>query len=310
MTLATLTAEYIAYRQAGGTDFRSTAQVLGTFCRAVGGGREVVTVEDGALRAFLDGPGPLTRYWHKKHSALLGCYRYAVSRGYLAALPPPLTAPTPKAPASAPAYVYSRAELRRLLDAAGRLRRQRGHLPPRTLQTLLLVLYGAGLRLGEALGLTWADVDLAAGLLTVRDTKFYKSRLVPLGPDLHAVLRRHAGTRGAGGTVFTDRTGQPLLAGTVRRTFRHLCTRAGVRRTDGARYQPRLHDFRHTFAVHRLTAWYQAGADVQRWLPALATYLGHGSLSALQVYLTMTPELLAAAAQRFVQYAFPEAAHA
>ena len=82
-----------------------------------------------------------------------------------------------------------------------------------------------------------------------------------------------------------------------------------MRRSDGARYQPRLHDLRHSFAVHRLTSWYRQGADVQTLLPYLSTYLGHVNLAATQVYLTMTPELLQEAARRFQQYAFEERYH-
>jgi site-specific recombinase XerD len=84
---------------------------------------------------------------------------------------------------------------------------------------------------------------------------------------------------------------------------------AGVSRDDGARYQPRLHDMRHSFAVHRLTSWYQQGADVQKLLPQLATYLGHVNIAATQVYLTMTPELLHEASVRFEKYAFQEVCH-
>jgi integrase/recombinase XerD len=84
---------------------------------------------------------------------------------------------------------------------------------------------------------------------------------------------------------------------------------AGVSRDDGARYQPRLHDLRHSFAVHRLTSWYQQGADVQKLLPQLATYLGHTNIAATQVYLTITPQLLHEASVRFEQYAFQEVRH-
>ncbi len=82
-----------------------------------------------------------------------------------------------------------------------------------------------------------------------------------------------------------------------------------MHRDDGARYQPRLHDIRHSFVVHRLTSWYQQGADVQKLLPQLATYLGHVSIAATQVYLTMTPELLHEASVRFENYAFREVRH-
>ena len=88
--------------------------------------------------------------------------------------------------------------------------------------------------------------------------------------------------------------------------FRCLCEHTGIRRTDGARYQPRLHDLRHSFAVSRLTTWYQQGADVQTLLPQLSTYLGHAKIAATQVHLTMTPEILQQASRRFERCAFTE----
>ena len=93
------------------------------------------------------------------------------------------------------------------------------------------------------------------------------------------------------------------------RLFGRVRRQAGIHRDPGARYQPRLHDLRHTAAVHRLVAWYQAGADVQALLPHLATYLGHVDIASTQRYLSMTPALLHEASQRFAQYAQPEARH-
>ena len=91
--------------------------------------------------------------------------------------------------------------------------------------------------------------------------------------------------------------------------FVKAAAEAGIKRNDGGRFQPRLHDLRHTFAVHRLTSWYRQGADVQKLLPQLATYLGHVRLRDTQVYLKMTPELLQAASQRFECYAGKEGGH-
>jgi site-specific recombinase XerD len=140
--------------------------------------------------------------------------------------------------------------------------------------------------------------------------------LVPIGPDLCGALRHYAERRPKGDRTHTaesaflvDCHGSPLQDGTVRRAFAQLRRCAGVSRMDGARYQPRLHDLRHAFAGHRLTAWYRAGADVQRLLPQLSTYLGHVSIAATQVYLTMTPELLQEACVRFGRYADPEGHH-
>jgi site-specific recombinase XerD len=106
---------------------------------------------------------------------------------------------------------------------------------------------------------------------------------------------------------FTGKDGSRLIYQTVRQAFRQLRNSAGVHRHDNdARYQPRLHDLRHSFAVHRLVSWYQSGADVQKLLPHLSTYLGHVHLRATQVYLTMTPELLEVASERFAEYVFKE----
>lgn len=169
------------------------------------------------------------------------------------------------------------------------------------------MLYGAGLRLGEALALTLQDLDLPEACLRIREAKFFKRRLVPLGHDLAAVLttyvaaHRH-GTAGAA-PLFCFREGSPLSQSAVRSAFRRLRAHAGVHREGGARRQPRLHDLRHAAAVHRLLAWYRSEADLQARLPTLATYLGHVDLVATQRYLTLTPELLREASARFERYA-------
>ena len=121
--------------------------------------------------------------------------------------------------------------------------------------------------------------------------------------DASVGRRRAAASSSAG-------AGRRFTCGTLEDAFQRLREHAGVRRSDGARYQPRLHDLRHTFAVHRLTEWYRQGADVQRLLHHLSVYLGHAHLAATQVYLTMTPELLQQAGTRFERYARGEDGHA
>ena len=235
-----------------------------------------------------------------------GFYRFAIARGYVTDVPLPKTVPKP-AQAFVP-YVYSHAELRRLLAATASCQNPRSLLDPVTCRTLLLLLYGAGLRISEALALTLADVDLDAGLLQVRDSKFYKTRIVPISSDLLGVLaqyltHRPAGQRAPDAAFLLSRAGKPVTRASAENTFQRLRQRAGVLRHDGARYQPRLHDMRHSSAVHRLVSWYRSGADVQRLLPHLATYLGHVNIAATQRYLTLTPELLQAANKRFERYA-------
>jgi site-specific recombinase XerD len=163
-------------------------------------------------------------------SALRGFYRFARSHGLVARVPLPTT--LPKRPPSETPYIFTRDELRRLLDATARSRTS--ELDPSTMRVLLLLLYGAALRLGEALGLTIADVDLDMALLTIRDTKFYKTRLVPVGPDLCRVIQQYAeqrrgrpGAPPSDATFLTGRSGRPLRAGTVRRAFARLRQSAG-----------------------------------------------------------------------------------
>jgi site-specific recombinase XerD len=238
-------------------------------------------------------------------------FDYARRHGWITSCPLPTQ--IPKKPPSGAPYIYTHEELRRLLETAENFSKPTRQIESDTLRTLLLLLYGAGLRVGEALALNLSDVDLTSAMLTIRDTKFYKTRLVPLGINLNQVLKNYAESRQQADRPQADdspfligKNGARLAYPTVNRSFNQVRAESGIQRSDGARYQPRLHDLRHSFAVHRLTTWYRAGADVQRLLPKLSTYLGHNNLSATQVYLAMTPELLQAAAVRFAQYAFRE----
>jgi site-specific recombinase XerD len=167
----------------------------------------------------------------------------------------------------------------------------------------------AGLRISEALSLRLTNVDLTDGVLTICESKFYKTRLVPMSPALTGTVGEYVAQRAKehptqlDGALFLTRTGVPVARHTAENVFTRLRVRAGVLRHDGGRYQPRLHDLRHAFAVHLLVSWYRQGADVQRLLPQLATYLGHVHIAATQRYLTLTPELLHEASQRFERYA-------
>lgn len=314
MKLAQLTNQYVALKQSMGSRFRTEAAILKAFCRAMGD-VQVAEVKPDRVRAYLDGTGAVTRFWHRKHTALSGFYRFAVGRGYAACSPLPRILPKPPAPFKP--YIFTQAELRRLLQAADAALHPRAQLQGATLRTLLLLLYGAGLRIGEALALTVEEVDLHEGLLTIRPGKFYKSRLVPIGPRLAGVLRTYAGRQRRSkkrqrpdSPFFLTRSGNAVTRSMAERAFCRLRGLAGVLRDDGARYQPRLHDLRHAFAVHRLVQGYREGADLQRLLPQLSAYLGHLNVSATQRYLTLTPELLKEAGARFERYACPEVDHA
>ena len=308
MQLDAMITTYITYRQSLGERFHNNAQTLKSFCRAIGGKTEAADIRTEQVNDFLNGKGPITASWHDKYNALLGFYRYALSRALLKTSPLPTV--KPQRPQPFVPYIYTHEELRRLLAAALIYQKRQGKLEPHMVQMLLLLLYGAGLRLSEALSLRLADVDMKQAVLTVRDSKFFTSRLVPLDISLNEMLCQYALRRQQAGysqaddaPFFVKRNGQSLNIHIIESVFRRIRQKAGISRTDGARYQPRLHDLRHTFAVHRLTSWYQEGKDVQRLLPQLSIYLGHRYLAATSVYLTMTSELLSQAAQRFEHYA-------
>lgn len=302
---------YVVYKQSLGMRFATEARTLKSFGKSVGN-VDLDRIGPRQVRAFLDGNGPMTRFWHRKFSALSGFYSYCLARGYCHQLPLPTTCP--KCPQSFTPYIYSENEIKRLLDAAA----ERGacNVCASTSRTLILLLYASGLRISEALNLDMADVDLEDGLLKIRETKFYKTRLVPTGKDLthvlleYAVLRSERSPRGPDAPFLLTRQGErPSRAG-AEEAFKQIRERAGVRRDDGARYQPRLHDLRHTFALARLVRWYREGADVHRLLPQLATYLGHVHITGTQRYLTMTPELLQQASLRFERFVFGSDDHA
>jgi site-specific recombinase XerD len=308
VNLHALVERYIALHRALGKPFVTNASRLRGFVRAMGPDASIGDVTPERVTAFLTGGGPRTRNYHVKHSILRGFFLYARSRGHLSAIPLPALVPKPPPPFQP--YIYSHEELRRLVGAVDSVRRRRDcTLEPATVRAVLLLLYGAGLRVSEALALDRQDVDLEGSLLRVHASKCFKSRLLPLGATLTRALA-HYGARpakqppGEQAPFFTTRRGGRVRQRTVRGYFRLVCERAGIRREDSARYQPRLHDLRHTFAVHRLTAWYRQGADVQALLPQLCTYLGHRDLAATQRYLSMTPELLQQASGRFERYAF------
>ena len=310
MTLREAIEQYILWRQAHGAKFTTARNLLRQFLRHADGDAECDAVTMAQVLAFLAGEGPVTRHRENKNYALAGFWRYAISRGYARCSPLPDN--EPRSPLRAPPYIYARDELRRLFDSTAVEISRRGarQLDAVTFRTLLLLLYGAGLRFSEATGLTRADVDLSEATLTIRATKFYKSRLVPVGPQLAAVLDRYMPLRRCGGLaqgqaafLLANRDGTRLASSTVQAAFDALRRIAGVHGASGGRQIPRLHDLRHSFAVDSLTSWYRQGADVQRLLPVLSTYLGHSDLEGTKVYLSMTPELLQQASLRFARYA-------
>jgi len=155
MKLPEAVAAYVAYKLSLGMRFATEARTLKSFYRTLGD-IDMRDVDADRVYAFLDGNGPITAFWHRKLSALRGFYSFAIARGYTTSSPLPLT--VPEEPRTFVPYIYSRDEMKRLLAAT--VDRERCNLSSPTCRTLLLLLYGTGLRIGEAVGLNLADVDL------------------------------------------------------------------------------------------------------------------------------------------------------
>jgi integrase/recombinase XerD len=201
-------------------------------------------------------------------------------------------------------YIYTRDEVRKIMAAARRIGPP-GSLRPVVISNLVGLLYTTGLRIGEALRLTLGDVDLKRRVLLIRETKFKKTRYVPLSGSavnhLKAYLRqrRKAGLpTSADAPCFVNLWGNSYGQAGFTTIFLELIRKIGIRGPKGQR-GPRVHDFRHSFAVNRLLAWYREGSNLAAKLPVLSTYLGHSTVTCTEVYLHATAELLESAGRRF-----------
>ena len=235
MTLRDAIEHYIVWRRAHGAKFTTAANLLRSFLGHADGNAACDAVTMTQVVAFLAGKGPLTRHRENKYYVLAGFWRHAIGRGHASRSPLPSSEPRP--PLRPPPYIYSRDELRRLLDPATIEVCRQGavQLDAVTFRTLLLLLYGAGLRFSEATALTLADVDLSETVLTIRGTKFYKSRLVPVGPELAKALDAHVALRrgyklsqGPASFLLANRDGTRLASSTVQEAFDDLRRIAGV----------------------------------------------------------------------------------
>ena len=191
-------------------------------------------------------------------------------------------------------YIFTHVQIRQLLHAIDRLRPDpRSPERHRIMPELFRVLYGCGCRCGEVLRLRVADVDLDTGVLTIRQGKFRKDRLVPLTPALTDRLRRYAIVMNLvdpEAVFFPNPYGKRYDIGSIYHIFRWALRQCGI--PHGGRGRgPRMHDLRHTFAVHCLERWYRQGEDLNASLPLLVAYLGHQGLNGTQRYLRLTPEL-------------------
>lgn len=292
--------DYLRIRRALGFKMENAGRLLPQFLGYLESvGAETITTEHAVRWATLpSAANPV--WWGVRLTAVRGFARYLQTIDARAELPPTGVLPAAAGGRRPTPYVYSEAEIVALMAAAGGWR---ARLAAATLQTLIGLLAVTGMRIGEAIRLDRSDLDLEHARLVVRNSKFGKSRQLPLHPTtieaLRAYLRRRDQLRPSVETpalLITER-GKRLDRHHVEWQFRLLRKRTGLSPRPGSR-PPRLHDARHSFAVHTMLDSYRAGGDPAACLAQLATYLGHADPGASYWYLSAAPELLALAAAR------------
>lgn len=261
------------------------------------------------IEAFLvSRPRKRPRSYNHLISVVRRLFNWMTKQHYLDSFP--LHIQTRQVTSQMPPFLFTPAMAQELLACAGRLKDSRNtHLRGITYRTIFALLYGLGLRVGEVSRLCLSDLDLEQSLLTIRQTKFYKSRLVPFGPRMKELLEEYLEMRFKKygpplpeDFLFTFFGGRPINRHTIGMTFQSLISQLGLQVPEGVS-PPRLHHLRHSFAVNTLLRWYRAGIDPGSRLLHLSTFMGHVNPTSTAVYLTITPDLLQEANLRFEQFA-------
>ena len=293
---------FINLRCLSGTDYQSQAQLLGYFDRFVFEQKcnmPCITREitDCYLKS-LSHLAPRTR--SNRFCVVRQLCEYLARSDPRSYVPEPLKV-IPSQGTHQP-YIYTHSEIQRLLGAASKMSPENS-LQPHTYQTLLGVLYSTGIRIGEALALNLEHFHSTDRRLYIAEGKFRKARWVPLSTstgralEQYLIRRSQIKPRSSDSPLFINQRFRRLHQCTVNQNFRKLLRQSGIHHNKHT--GPRIHDLRHTFAVHRLLAWYRDGQDVNARLPSLSTYMGHVDIHSTQVYLQPTAELIEQVNRRF-----------
>jgi integrase len=299
-TLQAALDDYLALRRALGFELRLQGRHLQRFVDFAQAANAAHITTELALQWATQPTDAQPAQWANRLGMVRRFAQYCASIDPRTVVPAPdllpyrLVRPTP--------YIYRDEQIAQLIRAARALPPQAG-LRPHTYSTLFALYAVTGMRTQEPLRLDRDDVDLANGVLTVRGTKFGKSRYVPIHPSTVRALRRYAARRDRlcpapqSPGFFLSEQGTRITQWSVRWTFVKLSHQIGLRHSGDSR-GPRLLDFRHRLAINTLSRWHRRGVDVERHLPELATYLGHVHVSDTYWYLSATPELLGQALRR------------
>ena len=308
LSMSMLAKQYLKYRRKLGYQLRIEGRLLLSFAKyADRSGHRGPLTSDLAIRWARQPRGADRLYWARRLEIVRCFARYRAGFDPNTEIPP--AGIFGKAHRRTRPYIYSPDEIVSLVKLAHQLKSKTG-FRCMTYAALFGLLACTGLRISEALRLTCADVDLRRGILTIRETKFRKTRLVPLHSSAALALSQYAASRSVecpqaeSLPFFLSESGRSLSYSTVRWTFRQLCHRMGLVQKAGQR-RPRIHDLRHTFACRRLLEWYRQGKNVEHLIASLSTYLGHAKVTDTYWYLTGFPELLEVVAGRFERFVTP-----
>lgn len=310
MKMQDLVNSYIEYRDSLGESCTIQLKyLLKQFSREMGTNINVKDVTTEMVLVFLVGKkGMITNSWFSKRTVIRGLFNYAKLKRYIFEIPLPDF--SPQKPAKYIPYIYSNKELKSLFDSALTYQKGPSQVDPVMIRTILILTYTMALRRREVLLIKLKDIDLAKKTILIEQSKFYKTRYVTFNQQIkdiiiHYLLHRKEKciTQDSGSYLFVWKGNKPFGGSLLDAIFSKIRLEAGIKRTDGAVYQPRIYDLRHTFATNRLISWYEEGKDVQILLPVLSTFLGHHRLDYTSVYLSMTNKLLEEANKKFNHYA-------
>ncbi|WP_353072134.1 tyrosine-type recombinase/integrase [Tunturiibacter gelidoferens] len=292
MKLSEGIGHYVLFKRAAGLKYQTEESTLLGFLVLLGDVQlsEVMTQD---VLTFLNSQPSVTFSWRRKYRLLMYFFEYWAVREAMPTLLMPN--PRPKVRQTFVPHIYSREHIHSLLKATFKSQKRYSCLiSPQTFRTLILLLYGTGATVGEALGLGLTDMDLKTGMLTIHNNRSDRSRRIPICSDLQNAIRGYVAWRSSlqihCDRLFVKNDGYALITTSLIINFRKLRKIACITRHDGSKSQPTMQDLRPTFAVHRITSWIRNGADLNRMLPALAVYMGHAGLASTQKYLLMTPE--------------------
>ena len=291
MKVSTAVKEYIVWKHSLGIRFTSIERFLLAFTRYIGE-RDLREVTAAEIARFLNRTRVISPTWQQNYDKLDRFFRYLQISGKTNRNPMPRRAP--HTPSGFVPYIYSRAEIKRLTDRAIIKKvAQRPLMDVETFRTLLLFLYGTGVSVGEALNLRKGNINFRSNVIQIARHEDSPFRKIPISHDVKKLLTSFL-TSPARRSIrceyaFATITGRKLSPITVIGNFRLLRRYARVTAPDNSYHQPRMHDLRSTFAVHRIESWYREGIDVYKMIPALAVYMGRVGLRSTEKYVLLTP---------------------